>query len=62
MHLRRRTNRVLHELSHIEWNSIIKALDTVHESFFSEIYDKYFPKVKIKIKTKILKSLWKKVK
>ena len=59
MHLRRRANRVIqHELSQIEWNNIVKTLDnpnTAYESLFDtffKTYDKYFPKVSIKIKAK----------
>ena len=45
-----------HELSQIEWNNI-KTLDNpniAYESFFDiffKTYDKYFPKVRLKIKT-----------
>ena len=53
-----------HELSQIEWNNIIKTLDnpnTAYESFFDiffKTYDKYFPKVRIKIKTKTIQNPW----
>ena len=53
-----------HELSHIEWNKIIKTLynpNTAYESFFDilfKTYDKYFPKVRIKIKAKTIQNPW----
>ena len=53
-----------HELSQIEWNNIIKTLDnpnTAYESFFdifSKTYDKYFAKVRIKIKAKTIQNPW----
>ena len=53
-----------HELSQIEWNNIIKTLDnpnTACESFFDiffKTYDKYFPKVRIKIKAKTIQNSW----
>ena len=52
-----------HELSQIEWNNIIKTVDNpniAYESFFDIVfktYDKYFPKVRIKIKAKTIKAL-----
>ena len=53
-----------HELSHIEWNNIIKTLDnpnTAYANFFDmffKTYDKYFPKVIIKTKAKkLIKAL-----
>ena len=53
-----------HELSQIEWNNIIKALgnpNTAYENFvdiFFKTYDKYFPKVRIKIKAETNQSPW----
>ena len=53
-----------YELDQIKWNNIIKTLDdpnTAYESFFNiffETYDKYFPKVKIKIKAKAIQNPW----
>ena len=53
-----------HELDQIKWNNTIKTLDnpnTAYESFFNiffETYDKYFPKVKIKIKAKSIQNPW----
>ena len=46
-----------HELGQIEWSNISKTLynpNTAYESFFDiffKTYDKYFPKVRLKIKT-----------
>ena len=50
------------ELSQIEWNDIIKTLgnpNTAYESFldiFFKTSDKYFPKVRIKIKAKTIQN------
>ena len=52
-----------HELSQIEWNNI-KTLDNpniAYKSFFDiffKTYDKYFPKVRIKIKAKTIQNPW----
>ena len=51
-----------HELSQIESNNIIKTMDnpnTAYENFFDiflKTYDKYFPKVRIKIRAKTNQS------
>ena len=48
----------------IEWNNIINTRrnpNTTYESFFFiffETYGKYFPKFKIKIKTKTIQNIW----
>ena len=53
-----------HELSQMEWNNIIKTLDnpnTAYERFFDiffKTYDKYFPKVRIKIKAITIQNPW----
>ena len=53
-----------HELSQTEWNNIIKTLDnpnTTYENFFDiffKTYDKYFPKVSIKIKVITIQNPW----
>ena len=57
-------NKQSYELDQIEWNNIIKTLgnpNTAYGSFFNiffKTYDKYFPKVRIEIKTKTLQSPW----
>ena len=64
MHLRRRKIELFkYKLSQTEWNNI-KTLDNpniAYESFFNiffETYEKYFPKVRIKIKAKIIQNSW----
>ena len=53
-----------HELSQTEWNNIIKTLgnpNTAYQSFFDiffKTYDKYFPKVRIKIRAKTIQNPW----
>ena len=53
-----------HGLSQIEWSNIIQSLDnprTVYESLFDiffKTHDKYFPKVRIKIKVKTIQNPW----